>query len=66
MWAWLTENWSGILAGLAGGSLLTLSFQKIYNRNRIKVRNGSMVDQSGARAGRDIVGGNNTTNTRSN
>ncbi len=63
MWSWLAEHWSGILAGLAGGSLLTLGFQKVSNRNWVNVRNGSMVDQSGARAGGDVVGGNKTTST---
>lgn len=66
MWGWLTEHWSEIVSfvgGLAGGSLLTFSAQKIYNRNRIQVDHSFMVNQSGARANGDVVGRNKTTTT---
>jgi hypothetical protein len=64
--AWLTDNLSSIatfLAGLAGGSLLTLTIQRVRNRNRTRVGSGSMVDQSGARAGGDVVGGDKSTHS---
>lgn len=65
---WLTGYWAQIasgIAGLIGGSLLTLTFQSVRNRNHIEVRHGSMVDQTGARAGGDVVGHNKTTTTTS-
>lgn len=42
----------GLLTGAIGGSLLTLHFTKNVRADR----NGSATDQSGARAGGDIVG----------
>jgi hypothetical protein len=42
----------GLIAGAVGGSLLTL---RITSQKRV-VGGGSMVDQSGARAGGDVVG----------
>ncbi|MDD3181322.1 MAG: hypothetical protein PHD48_00725 [Alphaproteobacteria bacterium] len=42
------------IVGLAGGSLLTLQFKK----NVTASGKSRIVDQSGAHAGRDIVGGN--------
>jgi hypothetical protein len=64
--AWLTENWSQIasfICGLAGGSLLTVTIQYVRNRNRTQVGSGSMVDQSGARAGGDVIGRDKETTT---
>ena len=47
------------IAGLAGGSFLTL----VLKRNNVK-GGGSVVDQSRSRAGGDVVGGDKTTNSR--
>lgn len=44
------------LAGLVGGSLLTVAF----TRNKASGR-GRVTDQSGSRAGGDIVGGNKSS-----
>lgn len=66
MMEWVTAHWSQIasaIAGLIGGSLLTLTVQAVRNRNRIQVGRGSMVDQSGSRADGDIVGHDKTTTT---
>ena len=59
----LSNNLHEILTFLAGvitgvvGSLITIKVQKSNS-----AQNGSnVVDQSGARAGRDIVGGNNAS-----
>jgi hypothetical protein len=55
----VTDNLAAILsflAGLGGGSLITLYFC----RNRVH-GSGSIVDQSDARAGGDIVGGDKKT-----
>lgn len=60
MEALISQHFSEILSfvgGLLGGSLLTLTITKNTVRN-----GGSVVDQSKARAGGDIVGGNKTTN----
>lgn len=43
---------SGLAAGAIGGSLLTLHFTKSVRADR----HGTATDQSGARAGGDIVG----------
>ena len=42
----------GLVSGLVGGALLTLHFTKTVRADR----NGNANDQSGARAGGDIVG----------
>lgn len=55
MMAYLSEIIS-FLVGLAGGSLLTLTFSKKQVKGR-----GKIVDQQSAKAGGDIVGGNKTT-----
>jgi hypothetical protein len=50
-----SEVWSfvgGLVAGAAGGSLLTIHF----TRQRNTARDGSIVDQSNATAGGDVVG----------
>jgi len=50
-----SEIWSfvgGLIGGAVGGSLLTL---RITRQNRVS-HGGSIVDQSGSRAGGDIVG----------
>jgi len=41
-----------LVAGLFGGSLLTLTFKRQHRADR----HGSVVDQSGAHAGGDVVG----------
>ena len=43
---------SGLVAGAIGGSLLTFQFTKNVRADR----HGTATDQSGARAGGDIVG----------
>ena len=42
----------GLVAGLIGGSLLTFHFTKSVRADR----HGTAIDQSGGRAGGDIVG----------
>ena len=49
---------AGLIGGGVGGSLLTL---RITGRNQVSGR-GSIVDQSGSRAGGDIVGRDNIRN----
>ncbi|MBU0645704.1 MAG: hypothetical protein KJ731_12970 [Alphaproteobacteria bacterium] len=51
---YLTEI-ASFLVGLAGGSLLTLTFSKKQAKS-----GGKIVDQQSAKAGGDIVGGNKT------
>lgn len=50
----------GLLSGGVAGSLLTLHF----TRQNSASGNGTAVDQSSARAGGDIVGGNKTTSPK--
>jgi hypothetical protein len=57
----ITENMSELfsfLAGLAGGSFLTLQF----TRHRVR-GGGSVYDQSRSKAGGDIVGRDKTSNS---
>jgi len=60
--SFLAQHFDAILTlivGLIGGSLITL---RIQNKKTNRAHHGStVVDQSGARAGQDIVGGNKTT-----
>ena len=51
---------ASFIAGALGGSLLTFHYTR---QNRVGGR-GSIVDQSGAKAGGDVVGGNKTTSTK--
>lgn len=56
----LNQHLSEILSfigGLAAGSFLTITIKRSHTAKD----NSSVVDQSGATAGRDIVGGNSTT-----
>jgi uncharacterized membrane protein len=48
---------ASFVAGLFGGSLLTITYTS-HNNNK---SNQSSVNQSGAKAGGDVVGGNKTT-----
>lgn len=57
----LLQYWSqalSFLAGLAGGSLLTLKLSKSQTTSGA---GGRTVSQDGARAGGDIVGGDKST-----
>ena len=57
--AYVSEIWSalgGLIAGLLGGSLLTLRI----TRNNSASGNGRVVNQSGSRVKGDQVGGNKT------
>ena len=49
----------GLMAGAIGGSLITLR----VTSKKVVGRSGTMVDQSGASARGDIVGGNKNTRT---
>ncbi|WP_155982323.1 hypothetical protein [Xanthobacter sp. 126] len=51
-----SEVWSAILGYLAGG--LTVTFVKFQISRKQSSGGGRIVDQSGANAGGDIVGGN--------
>jgi hypothetical protein len=54
-WAEILSIIGGVIAGAIGGSLITVRLQK----KKISADNGStVVDQSNAQAGGDIVGGN--------
>jgi hypothetical protein len=61
LWDHLSETLSfigGVITGITG-SLITIKIQRT-NRNTA-TRGSIIVDQSGASAGRDIFGGNNST-----
>ena len=55
-WAEILSFIGGVISGAIGGSLLTVNLQK---RNTAK-KGSTVIDQSDARAGGDVVGGNKT------
>jgi hypothetical protein len=48
---------ASFITGLIGGSFITI---RIVNRRNL-INSGAIVDQSGVKAGGDVVGGNKTS-----